>query len=85
MIKANEARKITNEAIEKQKEEEKKNTEKFLELAEKKIKETADKGQSTCYVHIPDDFKYHDYKILEALRDCGYGAQTDCFDIMVTW
>lgn len=85
MIKANEAREITNKAIEEIRQEEKKNIEKFLEVAEKKIKETAEKGQSTCYIHIPDDFKYNDYKILEALRDCGYGAQTDCFDIMVTW
>lgn len=85
MIKANEAREITNKAIEEIRQEEKKNIEKFLEVAEKKIKETAEKGQSTCYIHIPDDFKYNDYKILEALRDCGYGAQTDCFDIMITW
>lgn len=85
MIKANEAREITNKAIEEIRQEEKKNIEKFLEVAEKKIKETAEKGQSTCYIHIPDDFKYNDYKILEALRDYGYGAQTDCFDFMVTW
>lgn len=85
MIKANEAREITNKAIEEIKQQEKKNIEKFLELAEKKIKETAEKGQPTCYVKIPDDFKYNECKILEALRDHGYGAQTDCFDIMVTW
>ena len=86
MMKADEAKRITNEAIEKQKEEEKKIMEKFLIQAEKEIKETAEKGQTTCYIRIPEEFKYNEYKFIDTFREYGYGAQFDCFDmIRVTW
>lgn len=86
MMKADEAKRITKEAIEKQKEEEKKLMEKFFVQAEEKIKETAEKGQTTCYINIPEEYEYKEYKIIDAFREYGYGAQVGDFEtIRVTW
>jgi hypothetical protein len=86
MMKADEAKRITNEAIEKQKENDKKILESFLIEAEKEIKGTAEKGQTICYLQIPEAFKYNEYKIIDTFREYGYGAQFDCFEmIKVTW
>lgn len=86
MMKADEAKRITNEAIEKQKEEEKKIMEKFLVQTEEKIKETAEKGQTTCYINVPKEYEYKEYKIIDAFREYGYGAQVEDFEtIRVTW
>lgn len=86
MMKADEAKRITNEAIEKQKKEEKKIMEKFLIEAEKEIKEAAEKGQTTCYIRVPEEFKYNEHKFIDAFREYGYGAQFECFEyVRVTW
>lgn len=86
MMKADEAKRITNEAIEKQKEEEKKIMEKFLVQTEEKIKETAEKGQTTCYINVPKEYEYKEYKIIDAFREYGYGAQVEDFEtIRLTW
>lgn len=86
MMKADEAKRITNEAIEKQKEEEKKIMEKFLVQTEEKIKETAEKGQTTCYINVPKEYEYKEYKIVDAFREYGYGAQVEDFEtIRLTW
>ena len=86
MMKAEEAKRITNEAIEKQKEEEKKIMEKFLVQTEEKIKETAEKGQTTCYINVPKEYEYKEYKIVDAFREYGYGAQVEDFEtIRLTW
>lgn len=86
MIKANEAREITKKAIEEKKEEEVKKIENFLLQAEAKIKSSAKKGQIFCYVRIPEEFRYNEYKFMETFIAHGYGAQLDSFDkIKVTW
>lgn len=86
MMKADEAKRITNEAIEKQKEEEKKILESCLVEAEEKIKETAEEGQATCYINIPKEYEYKEYKIIDAFREYGYGAQFENFNtIRITW
>ena len=86
MMKADEAKRITNEAIQKKKEEEKKVMETFLAETEKQIRENAEKGQTICYINIPKAFQYSEYKVIDALREYGYGAQFDCYDMMkVTW
>mgnify|MGYP003509030533 CR=1 FL=1 len=86
MMKADEAKRITNEAIEKQKKEEKKIMENFLIEAEKEIRENAQGGQTTCYIRTPKEYEYKEYKIINALRDYGYGAQVEDFEtIRVTW
>ena len=86
MMKAEEAKRITNEAIEKQKEDDKKILESFLIEAEKEIKGTAEKGQTTCYINVPKEYEYKEYKIIDAFREYGYGAQVEDFEtIRVTW
>ena len=86
MIKANEAREITNKAIEEKKEEEMKKMENFLLQAEAKIKTNTKKGQTVCYISIPEEFRYNKYKFMEAFIEYGYGAQLDSFDeIKITW
>lgn len=86
MMKADEAKRITNEAIEKQKVEEKKVMEKFFVKTEEKIKETAEKGQSTCYINVPKEYEYKEYKIVDAFREYGYGAQVEDYEtIRLTW
>lgn len=86
MMKADEAKRITNEAIEKQKEEEKKIMERFLVQTEEKIKETAEKGQTTCYIDVPKEYEFKEYKIIDAFREYGYSAQVEGFEtIRVTW
>ena len=86
MIKANEAREITKKAIEEKKEEEMKKMENFLLQAEAKIKSNAEKGQTICYINIPEEFRYNEYKFMEAFIEYGYGAQLDSFDeIKITW
>lgn len=86
MIKANEAREITKKAIEEKKEEEMKKMEKFLLQAEEKIKANAEKGETICYVPIPEEFRYNEYKFMDAFIEYGYGAQLDSFDeIKITW
>lgn len=86
MIKANEAREITKKAIEEKKEEEMKKMKNFLIQAEEKIKANAEKGQTFCYISIPKEFRYSNYKFMEAFIEYGYDAQLDSFDkIKVTW
>lgn len=86
MMTAEEAKKITKEAIEKRKEEEKKVMEKFLVQTEEEIKEAAEKGQSTCYIKVPKEYEYKEYKIVDAFREYGYGAQVEDFEtITLTW
>lgn len=86
MMKADEAKRITNEAIEKQKKEEKKILESFLVEAEKEIKEAAEKGHTICYINIPKEYEYKEYKIIDAFREYGYGAFVEDFEtIGVTW
>lgn len=86
MMKADEAKRITNEAIEKQKENDKKFLENFLIEAEKKIKEAAEKGQTTCYIHVPNELEFKEYKIVDTFREYGYGAHLESFkSIRVTW
>lgn len=86
MMKADEAKRITNEAIEKRNEEKKKVMENFLVKAEEKIKEAAEEGQTICYIDIPKEYRYEEYKVANALREYGYGAQVECFEcIRVTW
>lgn len=86
MMKADEAKKITNEAIEKQKENDKKVLESFLIEAEKEIKKAAEKGQTICYIDIPKEYEYNEYKIIDAFRRYGYGAFVEDFEtIGVTW
>ena len=72
MIKANEAREITKKAIEEKKEEEMKKMENFLLQAEAKIKANAEKGQTICYISIPEEFRYNEYKFMEAFIEYGY-------------
>lgn len=79
MIKANEAREITKKAIKEKKEN-------FLLQVEAKIKSNAEKGQTICYISIPEEFRYNEYKFMEAFIEYGYGAQLDSFDeIKITW
>ena len=86
MMTADEAKKITHEAIEKRKEEEKKIMENFLIEAEKEIRESAEKGQTTCFINVPKEYEYKEYKIIDALREYGYGAQFENFEtITLTW
>ena len=86
MMKADEAKRITNEAIEKQKENDKKILESFLIEAEKAIKEAAEKGQTICYIDIPKEYEYNEYKIIDVFRGYGYGAQVEDFEtIRITW
>ena len=86
MMKADEAKRITNEAINKQKEEEKRILGIFLAEAEKEIKENAKKGQTTCYLNIPEAFKYNEYKIIDTLREYGYGAYISDFETFrISW
>ena len=86
MMTADEAKKITKEAIQKQKEEERRILEIFLAEAEKEIKENAKKSQSTCYMNIPEAFKYNEYKIIDALREYKYGAYISDFEtIRISW
>lgn len=85
-MKADEAKRVTNEAIERRKEEEKKVMEKFLVQAEEEIKEAAEKGQSTCHINIPKEYEYKEYKLIDAFREYGYGAQFEDFQtIRLTW
>ena len=86
MMKADEAKRITKEAIEKQKDETKRILEIFLVEAEKEIKESAERGQTICYVNIPEGLKYNEYKAIDALREYGYSAHFDCYDVMrISW
>ena len=86
MITADEAKRITKEALNKQKEEEKRIMEIFFTEAEKEIKQSAEKGQTICYINIPEALQYNEYKIVDGLREYGYGAQYDCYDMMkITW
>lgn len=86
MMTADEAKKITHEAIEEQKDEAKRILEIFLVEAEDAIKESANKGQTICYVNIPEALQYNEYKAIDVLREYGYGAQFDCYDMMkITW
>lgn len=72
--------------LKKKKEEEIKKMENFLIQAEEKIKANAEKGQTICYVRIPEEFRYNEYKFMEAFIEYGYGAQLDSFDeIKITW
>lgn len=86
MIKANEAREITKKAIEEKIEEGMKKMENILLQAEAKIKANAEKGQTFCYIPIPEEFRYSEYKFMEAFIEYGYGAQLGSFDdIKITW
>ena len=86
MMKADEAKRIANEAIEKQNEEKKKVMENSLVKAEEKIKEAAEKGNTTCYINVPKEYEYSEYKVIDTFREYGYGAQFECFNmIRLTW
>lgn len=86
MMTADEAKKITKEAIQKKKVEEKKVMEKFLVQVEEEIKEAAEKGQTTCTIRVPKEYEYKEYKIIDAFREYGYGAQVEDFEtITLTW
>lgn len=86
MMKADEAKRITNEAINKQKDETKRILEIFLVEVEKEIKESAEKGQTICYIPIPEGLKYNEYKAIDALREYGYSAHFDFYDNMrISW
>ena len=86
MMKADEAKRITNEAIEKRDEEKKKVMENFLIEAEEEIKKTAEKGETTCYIEVPKEYKYEEFKVANAFREYGYDALVEDFaTIKVTW
>ena len=78
--------KLQKKPLKKKKEEEMKKMENFLLQAEAKIKANAEKGQTICYISIPEEFRYNEYKFMEAFIEYGYGAQLDSSDeIIITW
>lgn len=78
MMKADEAKRITNEVINR-------SMENFFTKAEKEIRKNAEKGQTICYIFIPQAFQCSENKIIDTLREYGYGVTIDYDRMKITW